>query len=113
MSRKSIELVGTFEAHLILGVERSRIARFLHDNAAGRRKIAEPVAVLQCGPIWLKDDIEATAREMYDREAAGADVPPFDEWVVVRALKRAAALPNPLSAGELEAIIGRRVPVLA
>jgi hypothetical protein len=101
-----LELVGAFEAHLILGVERSRIARFLHENAKGKQRIAEPIAEPQCGPIWLRADIEASARELW--EAAGSPGT-FDEWVVERAVKRAAALSRPLPRAELEEILGRRL----
>lgn len=100
------DLVGTFEAHLILGVERSRIARFMHDNARGKRKIAEPIAEPQCGPIWTREQLEETAREMFEAAGSQGD---FDEWMIERALKRAAALPRPLTAQELEGILGREL----
>lgn len=106
----TLDAVGVFEAHLILGVERSRIARFLRDNEQGRRRIADPIAVLQCGPIWLREDVEETAKEMWRKANPGV---PFDEWVSERAAKRASELTNPLSEQQLAAIIRRPLPVAA
>lgn len=102
-----LDLIGTFEAHLILGVERSRIARFLHDNARGKGKIAEPAAEPQCGPIWKREEIIETAKQMHVASGTGET---FEEWMAERAARRAAALPNPLTPDDLEGII--RCPLL-
>ncbi len=112
-SNGRLDLVGAYEAHLILGVERSRIARLLHDNARGKQKVAEPLAELQCGPIWLRSQIEETAREMYDAASTpyGDDEAGFDRWIVERARKRAESLP--LTDEQLEAIIRRPLAVAA
>lgn len=105
-----LDLVGTFEAHLILGVERSRIARFLDENSEGKDKIPAPGAILKCGPIWKREEIELRARRMYVEAGEPYGPKGFDKWVVERALKRALALPSPLGAKGLEAIIRRPVP---
>lgn len=107
---KGLDLLGTFEAHLILGVERSRIARFLDDNEDGKDKIPVPDAVLKCGPIWRRERIEERARRMYDEAGQPNGPAGFEGWMIERAVRRAAALPNPLTRDELEAIIGRQVP---
>jgi hypothetical protein len=111
---EKLDLVGTFESHLILGVERSRIARFLGENELGKDKIPEPITTrpLACGPVWFRWQIEERAARMY--EAAGAPYgrgrAGLDRWVVERAVKRALALPKPLPPRELGAVIGRDVP---
>lgn len=108
---ETLDLIGTFEAHLILGVERSRIARFLSDNAEGKHKIPDPVSRPYCGPIWHRRQIESKVSEMYARDGSpyGKDRAGLDKWVVERAIKRAQALPKPLTADELSAILGREV----
>lgn len=112
---EKLDLVGTFEAHLILGVERSRIARFLAENEQGKDKIPEPLAEPKCGPIWLRSQIEERAAQMYAEAGSpyGKTKAGLDRWVVERAQRRAEALPNPLSPAELGTIIGRRVPIAA
>jgi len=110
---EKLDLVGTFEAHLILGVERSRISRFLHENEDGKDRIAEPLDTPRCGPIWHRAQIEATAKKMYAAAGSphGKTRAGFDRWVVERAVKR--ALPLGLPADELSAIIRRPVDELA
>jgi hypothetical protein len=104
-----LDLVGTYEAHLILGVERSRIARWLDENAHGKNKIPEPAARLKCGPIWRRSAIERRLAEL----AAEAGVDPrgdaFDTWAAERSLTRARQMKPPLESRELEAIIRRPV----
>lgn len=87
-----LDLVGTWEAAEILGVERPRIGRWLKpwrvwlygdeewQESGGKRgirpkrgkepetKIPKPVADLKSGPVWFRKDIERFARE---RAAAG------------------------------------------
>jgi hypothetical protein len=67
--KPKLELVGTYEAAEILGVERSRIARWLKENSRGKPKIPEPVVRLACGPIWLKADIVRAKPEIEKRKA--------------------------------------------
>ena len=106
-----LDLVGTYEAHLILGVERSRIARWLDENAQGKNKIPEPAARLKCGPIWRRAAIEGRLREL----AAEAGVDPrgaaFDAWAAGRSLTRARQMRPPLTEDVLAGIIRR--PVVA
>jgi hypothetical protein len=104
-----LDLVGTYEAHLILGVERSRIARWLDENAQGKNKIPAPAARLKCGPIWRRAAIEGRLREL----AAEAGVDPrgdaFDAWAAERSLTRAGQMKPPLEPAEVEKIIRRPV----
>lgn len=67
-SRK-VDLVGTKEAAIILGVERTRIGRWLKND-----RMPEPLVRLDAGPIWRRSVIENFARrldeEAHAREAA-------------------------------------------
>lgn len=80
---RKLELVGVWEAHEIVGVERSRFARWLAPRRKwieGGRKgappelaIPTPLADLRSGPVWLKSDIVKFAREFAERRStAGA-----------------------------------------
>ena len=115
-----LDLVGTYEAHLILGVERSRIARWLDENARGKAKIPEPAGRLpdgeypggrlKCGPIWRRAAIEAKLRELAVESGIDPDSPAFDPWAAERSAQRAGQMKPPLTIDELEAIIRRPVP---
>jgi hypothetical protein len=70
------ELCGTAEAAEILGVSRNTIST-LRKNPRSGAPFPEPVAELQCGPIWLKEDIvkyqeaiKRISKEKYDNCAA-------------------------------------------
>lgn len=108
-----LDIVGTFEAHLLLGVERSRIARFLEENLKGKDKIPMPGMRLQSGPVWWRHEIEERARRMYEEagEPYGPTDSGFDRWVVERALRRAPAANVPRE--QLEEILQRKVPLAA
>lgn len=56
-----LDLIGVFEAHLILGVERSRLARWLKEDEA----IVPPNARPKSGPVWARSTIWTKLREMY------------------------------------------------
>jgi hypothetical protein len=118
-SARSLDVVGTFEAHLILGVERSRIARFLEENRKGLDKIPLPDATPRCGPIWRRRRIEQRAARMYAEAGHphGDSQEGLDRWIVERAMRRAAAAGLPLESedarAELEEILRRPLPVAA
>lgn len=50
------DLVGAFEASEILGVERTRIARYVRTGV-----MPEPVAHLRATKVWLRSDVEELA----------------------------------------------------
>lgn len=102
-----LDLVGTFEAHLILGVERSRIARWLSENEQGKAKIPEPVAFLRSGPVWLRPQIEELLVELAKNAGVGARG--LNSWAVERSLRRAQQVKPPVDRRELEEIIRRPV----
>jgi hypothetical protein len=107
----TLDLVGTYEAHLILGVERSRLARWIEENREGKAKIADPVARLKCGPIWRREQIEAKLAELAGEAGVGPD--DLDTWAVERSLSRARQMKPPMPPDELESIIRRRIPTPA
>lgn len=108
-----LDLVGTYEAHLILGVERSRIARWLDENARGKVKIPEPAARLKCGPIWRRTAVEGKLRELAAEAGIDPDGEAFDAWAAERSAQRARQMKPPLPVDQLEAIIRRPVPTRA
>lgn len=103
---KQLDLVGTFEAHLILGVERSRLARWLTQNDQGLAKVPEPVARLRSGPVWFRSQIEDKLRDLYDEAGAKGGL---EKWAVKRSLARAKQLKPAMPASELSLIIARPV----
>jgi hypothetical protein len=88
-----LDLVGLSEASLILGVEKSRIGRWLKENAMGKDSIPEPIARLKCGPIWERSQIIIKLR-MLHAQAGGHenDETSFEEWRIRRSLARAESL---------------------
>jgi hypothetical protein len=106
----ALDLVGTYEAHLILGVERSRIARWLDENARGKAKIPEPAARPKCGPIWRRSSIEGKLRELAADAGVDPNGPAFDAWAAERSAQRARQMKPPLTVDELESVIRRTVP---
>lgn len=106
---KKLDLVGTYEAHLILGVERSRIARWLAENEQGKSKIAEPAARLASGPVWERDQIEAKLRELALENGVDPESSAFDKWASARSLVRAEQMKPPMDRKVLEGIIRRPV----
>lgn len=50
------DLVGAVEASEILGVERTRIARYVKTGV-----MPEPVSKLRATSVWLRSDVEALA----------------------------------------------------
>lgn len=103
---KQLDLVGTFEAHLILGVERSRLARWLTQNEQGLAKVPEPVARLRSGPVWFRSQIEGKLRSLYDEAGANGSL---DKWAAKRSLSRAKQLKPAMPTAELAEIIRRPV----
>lgn len=90
MNQNGRRLVGTFEAHIILGVERSRLAKWLRQlDKTGEQVIPEPVARLKCGPIWERKQIDAKLVELH--AAAGTEVP-LARWAKSRQLERGRAV---------------------
>lgn len=61
---KPMDLVGTREAAEMLGVERTRIGRWMR---AGR--LPEPLARLHATPVWLRKDIEKLATDVHAQRA--------------------------------------------
>lgn len=70
------DLCGAKAAAKVYGVERTRIARWQRVDAEAKvrgsseRILPEPIARLPNGPIWLRADLEASARERRDAAAA-------------------------------------------
>lgn len=61
------DLVGAVEASEILGVERTRIARYVKTGV-----MPEPVAKLRATRVWLRTDVEALAAQRAAKKAARA-----------------------------------------
>lgn len=92
-----LDLVGTWEAAEILGVERPRIGRWLkkwrdwmygddeYRKSGGKRgtaprqgpepvtKIPKPIVELKSGPVWHRKDIERFARQRAASPIGAAD----------------------------------------
>lgn len=89
-----LQLLGTWEVSRYLGIERSRIARWLAENDEGKSAIAPPVARLKSGPFWTFPQIHAKARQMYLAENRPVTVAPaatdaqVEEWLQARRAKR-------------------------
>lgn len=95
------QLVGTFEAHVILGVERSRLAKWLRElDQTGRPVIPEPTARLKCGPIWTRAQVDEKLAELH--ELSGSRVP-LGRWARERQLERGRAAG--LTDAEVRAIV--------
>jgi hypothetical protein len=107
------DLVGTYEAHLILGVERSRLARWLSENEQGKAKVPEPVARLKSGPVWKRSQIEQKLAELAAEAGVDPNGPAFDAWAAERSLSRARQMKPPMPDEELERIIRRPLPTPA
>lgn len=103
-----LDLVGTFEAHLILGVERSRLARWLSDNEKNpdRARVPVPVARLRSGPVWLRSQIEDKLRELAVEANVPPDGPAFEKWAITRSIQRGKQLG--LKPAEVYEIVGRQ-----
>lgn len=85
------ELMGTWEVAAYLGVEKSRIARWVDRNA-----IEAPVAKLKSAPLWTLEQVRNHARVMYrqetGRDAASDDA--LDRWLKARRRRRNGAAPS-------------------
>lgn len=87
-------LLGTWEVARYLGIERSRIARWLDENTRGKQAIEPPVCRLKSGPMWTLDQIKRKARQMYlaDPQAVTAAPSMVDQnieaWLESRRAKR-------------------------
>jgi hypothetical protein len=65
-TKKQIELVGLAEAAELLGLSKAALCERRHrTHQPGDRlpPFPEPVAVLRCGSIWMREQIEAYAAE--------------------------------------------------
>ncbi|MFN2468176.1 MAG: hypothetical protein ABR521_08635 [Gaiellaceae bacterium] len=88
-SAKTPKLVGAHEAAQLLGISKSVLSnrrqwqgwRPGHELPAS---LPEPVAQLRCGPIWLRSEIAAYAREAKRRASL--------DWFERRALDRRRGL---------------------
>lgn len=76
----ALGLMGTWEVARYLGVEKSRIARWLDELDRGKEPIAAPVARLKSGSFWRIEDVQAKlaamyaeARSPYGKTAAGRE----------------------------------------
>lgn len=93
----TLPLLGTWEVAKYLGIERSRVARWLDENAKGKQAIGEPVARLKSGPFWTLEQIEEKARQMYLAETRAVTVAPsmvernLQAWLAERRARRAAS----------------------
>lgn len=65
LSTGTLGLMGTWEVARYLGVEKSRVARWLLEIQEGKTPIAPPVARLKSGSFWLAADVEAKLEAMY------------------------------------------------
>jgi hypothetical protein len=59
-------LLGTWEVAHYLGVEKSRIARWLSEIEEGKTPIDRPAARLKSGPFWRIEQVEAKLASMYE-----------------------------------------------
>jgi hypothetical protein len=82
-----MKLLGVFEASEILGVERSRLARWLVDG-----EIEEPHARLRMGPVWTREQINRKLAQMYEAAGSphGATAAGRERWAAERRAKREA-----------------------
>jgi hypothetical protein len=77
----TLDLVGTAEAANYLGIERPRIARYLHKNP----DMPQPRLILLSTPLWFRDDFRKLRRLVNKRRRAPSnDVPRIEEGFVDR-----------------------------
>ena len=83
-------LMGTWEVARYLGVEKSRIARWLGEIKEGKQPIAPPVATLKSGSFWKFEDVDAKLRSMYEVEKSpyGRSEKGLRRWAQERRDKR-------------------------
>lgn len=67
----SLPILGTAEVAVVLGWKRTRVA-----VAHSRGQLPAPLAVLACGPIWRREDIDALVGKAGSGAALVADVAP-------------------------------------
>jgi hypothetical protein len=88
-----LELLGTWEVAAYLGIEKSRIARWLKELADGETPIAAPVARLKCGPVWTKEQVQEKLETMYAEAhyPYGKSAGDLQRWVSDRRARRQVA----------------------
>lgn len=84
-------LMGTWEVAHYLGVEKSRIARWLTDLGKGKDSIEAPVARLKSGPVWRREQVERKASQMYESATGSAPktAGALERWLRTRRERRA------------------------
>lgn len=66
-----LHLVGAHEIRLLLGgVSRQRVYQITQSN----RHFPQPIAALESGKVWLRDDVEDWIAEHRPHQTAAADV---------------------------------------
>lgn len=79
-----LELLGTWEVARYLGIERSRVARWLEES-----RISRPIARLKSVPLWTFGQVREKAQEMYlETLGAAADLDGLDAWLEARRERR-------------------------
>lgn len=85
-------MMGTWEVARYLGIERSRVARWLDELANGKAPIEKPKSRLKSGPLWEFAQVRRKAEHMY-RDAGSPQGPKgLDRWLEERREYRAAKL---------------------
>jgi hypothetical protein len=82
------DVLGAWEAAEYLGVERSRLSRWLKELDAGKKPIAAPLARHKSGPIWRCSDVRAKADSMYRDCGSPHGEDGLDRWLAERRERR-------------------------
>jgi hypothetical protein len=99
------ELVGVYEASLILGVEKAQVAGWASGKIPGGGEIASPVARLKCGPIWLRAQIDSKLKALYRERTGRIDDDDMRRWAWERSLLASRKLG--ITSTELERLTGQ------
>lgn len=79
-----LEVMGTWEVAHYLGIERSRVARWLGELENGMSPIEKPKARVKAGPLWRFAQVRRKAEAMY-RDAKSPYGPKgLDRWLEER-----------------------------
>jgi hypothetical protein len=86
-----LKLLGTWEVAHYLGTEKSRIARWITNDA-----IPAPVARLKSGPFWTVEQVRKKAAQMFRQEQRRShrNSTELEEWLNERRARRNGVAPS-------------------